>query len=110
MALLDASSWQAIRGITVTGADLASATAICSAVSAAAVRLMRGNNLELATYTELYDSPWNSNLITLRQGPVNSITSVYVRSDAQGDTSLFTADYLQVQYTDYVLAELKSDQ
>lgn len=110
MALLTPADWATITGRTLTGADLTSLTAIVSAVNAAAVRLMGGNVLEgPVTYTEYYDCPRNSSTLTLRQGPVRSITTVHRNLYAGGDPSLFTSDFLLTQYSDFLLDVDRSD-
>lgn len=111
MALLDLAKFKKVTGTTGTDATRdASLNEIIAGVCAAFIKAAGDNVLEgPTTYTEIYDAPWNSNVLYMRQGPVNSITGLYVNFQAKGDTSLFTSDHLKTQYTDYVLDVDRSD-
>lgn len=93
MALIDADTWIAATAVTPTGADLTALSAICAQVSAALARRLLPYVAEPLTATAIVmDAPVSELLATLR--PLRSITSIYYRSDANGDTTLFTSDYL----------------
>lgn len=101
MAIIDPIRWQDIRGVTVTGDDLASATAICAMVDAAVRRQIHPFVPEPVTITNhVFDAPVGHKL-TLPVLPVRSITSIYVRWGANGDSAAFTSDDLLTEFTDY---------
>lgn len=109
MALLTSAVWSSLTGRSLTGADATSLGLLVDAVNAAAVRLMNGNVLEgPATYTEYYDAPL-SEILTLRQGPVRSLTSINLATNARGDATLFDSTNLLVANTDYLLDVDRSD-
>lgn len=101
MPLVTPISWQDFRGVAVTGDDLASATAICAMVDQAIRRQIYPFVPEPVTITDhVFDAPVGHKL-TLPVIPVRSITSLYVRWGANGDSTAFTADNLLTPYTDY---------
>lgn len=90
----------------ITSADAtrdASLAAVIAACERAVKQLCRPYQLEAGTGTWVLNAPWSSPWLVLPVVPVRSITALYYRSDAKGDASLFTSDYLLTQYTDYML-------
>lgn len=94
MAILTVADYQTITGQTLTGAELAAATAWCAAASAAIARMLLPFSAEAVTVTsEIYDAPPALDLLLSRR-PVRSITSIYYRPDANGVVANFTSEYL----------------
>jgi hypothetical protein len=100
--ILTASEWQAYASTTVTGDDLVACSSWCTAVDAAIKELIAPFVPEPATTTVVLDAPMSDKLL-LPVVPARSITSVHVRPDANGDSSLFTSDFALTEYTDFYL-------
>lgn len=103
MAIIDAASWQAATGQTVTGADLTALSLICAAVDAAIKQYIRPFVPEPVLIEDrVLDAPLGQSLL-LPVVPVRQIDSLYVNYTANGDPDLFTADDLLTEFTDYYL-------
>lgn len=101
MALLTVAQWRTATNLT-TPADSQVQAAI-DAISQG-VRDLLVQNFEAATYTEYYDAPCYADVITLDQGPLVSVASVYCDGSGfrgQG-TNAFAADTLLTAGTDYM--------
>lgn len=93
-AIITATSFQSRTGLTVTGADLTALASICSGVDAVIRRLIYPFHVEPVTITDhIMDAP-NDEVLILPVLPVRSITSIYLRHDANGLAANFTSDYL----------------
>lgn len=103
MAIIDADRFQTITGQTFSSSDLQAIRAICSSVSDAITQYLKPFQPEPLTITSRVIEAPPSELLVLPVRPARAMVSVYFRSDAKGDPSLFTSDYLLTQYTDYVL-------
>jgi hypothetical protein len=102
MALIDASTWQALTTNSVTGDDLVAVEAITSAVSDVITRMCYPNVLEPVTFTlAAFDAPLGNVLLLPR--PVRSITAIYLVPDANGDPSGCNSTTLLTNYSGYML-------
>lgn len=103
MAILSVTEYMQNTGQSFTGDDLGALSASVAAAEAAVKRVIAPFVAEPTTYTsKVLDAPIGHRLY-LPNVPVRSITSVYLRYGANGDSSLFTSDYLLTNYTDYYL-------
>lgn len=102
MAIITQAAVTARSTVTYTGADATAITQFCTDVDAAIKRMLKPYYPEPYTATMYLDAPPSRQLVS-EYRPIRSITSVYVRSGANGDPSLFTSDYLLTNYTDYYL-------
>lgn len=103
MAIIDAASWQAATGQTVTGADLTALSLICAAVDAAIKQYLRPLVPEpVLVEDRILDAPLGQSLL-LPVLPVRQIDELSVNYTANGDPDLFTVDDLLTEFTDYYL-------
>ncbi len=102
-AVIDPQSWYEATGITVTGVDVTTISRLTGAVSEALTRRCYPKLLVPKTLTLFaLDAP-AKNVLLLPALPVRSITALYVRYGANGDSSTLEAADLLTAHTDYVL-------
>jgi hypothetical protein len=103
--IIDAGLWSGLTGTSLTAgsADETSVEMLCAAVAEALTRLCYPILLAPKALT-LYacDAPIENEFFTPVR-PCRSISAIYLRPGADGDSSLATSDYLLTNYTDYVL-------
>lgn len=98
--IIDAQYWMDQSGITVTGADLTSVEQICEQVGSALLSMCDPIQIVPLTLTlAAFDAPPKLELYLPR--PIRSISAIYVRYGANGDSSLLTAADLLTNFTDY---------
>jgi hypothetical protein len=103
MAIITQALWTASTGITVTGADATSVTAFADAVSEALIRRCYPIAIEPKTLTLFaFDAP-PDNIAFTPIRPCRSITALYLRHGANGDSSTLESTDLLTAYTDFVL-------
>lgn len=94
MALTTPGTLRDFSAVAAAAADDAVLAQTLAGVEAALLRLIAPNVIEQQTVTMTLDAPCNSRTLVLPVRPVQSVTSLYYRSDANGDATLFTPDYL----------------
>ena len=101
--VITSTQYLAWTGLTATGADLLALANHCAAVSDAILKYLRPYSPIPLTVTDItLDAP-TGNVLLLPATPVRSITSLYLRPGADGDTTLFTSDDLLTAGTDYYM-------
>lgn len=98
--IIDAQYWMSRSGLTVTGADLASVEEICEEVSSALMSMCDPIQIVPLTLTlAAFDAPPELELHLPR--PIRTISAIYVRYGANGDSSTLTAADLLTEFTDW---------
>ena len=98
--IIDAQYWMSRSGVTVTGADLASVEEICEEVSSALMSMADPIQIVPLTLTlAAFDAPPELELHLPR--PIRSISAIYVRYGANGDSSTLTAADLLTEFSDW---------
>ncbi len=102
--IITPATYFALTGITpFTGDALTSIAGICAAVSDAIAKFIRPYSAFPITLTNhVMDAPAD-NVLLMPVLPVRSITSLSLRWGANGNPSVFTADDLLTEFTDYYL-------
>jgi hypothetical protein len=103
MAVITQALWTASTGITVTGADATSIDTFASAVSEALTRKCAPIAIEPKTLTLFACDAPLGNILDLPLRPCRSITALYLRWGANGDSSTLTTADLLTNFTDYYL-------
>lgn len=102
MAILTAEDYQRGTGQSFTGSDLVAIETMCVEVSALIERMCYPFIAEPKALTlAAFDAPAGNVLLLPR--PIRSISAIYVRFGANGDSSTLTAADLLTNYTDYIL-------
>jgi hypothetical protein len=100
-AIVTATSYQAATGQTVTGDALTALSRTCESVSDALSKYLRPYSPVPVTLSGYIADAPTSNVLVLPVLPVRTLTSVYLRWGADGDSASFTSDDLLTVNDDY---------
>ncbi len=100
-AIITLADYQAFTGQEFTGDDATAISRICAAVSDALAKHLRPYSPVPVTLSgHVMDAP-NGNVLIVPVLPVRTLTSIYLRWFANGDSTAFTSDDLLTVNTDY---------